>query len=166
MAEQDTTLLTLNVNGLRNKLKRQTLFKFIDTIQADIMLLQETHSNTTNEDTWKTEWSSNNLYFNHGETNSKGVLIAIKKDFMININNIIKDKSGRVIILESTIDNSKTLIINTYMPVQSHEKSQLETLQFINNTINTIPYDNILLGGDLNVHLDSILDKGNLLEKR
>ena len=113
MAEQDTTILTLNVNGLRNKIKRQTLFKFINTIQADIILLQETHSTINNENIWKTEWSSSKLYFNHGETNSKGVLIAIKKDFNIEIENIIKDDSGRVLILNSIIDNSRTLIINT-----------------------------------------------------
>ena len=36
-------IVTLNVNGITQKLKRQNIFSYLRTLRADIVFLQETH---------------------------------------------------------------------------------------------------------------------------
>ena len=52
------------------------------------------------------------------------------------------------------------------MPVQSKENLQIDTLNYILKVINNTDHDYLIIGGDMNIHLDSILDKGNLSEKK
>ena len=52
------------------------------------------------------------------------------------------------------------------MPVQSNEEEQVVTLDFIKNEIINNDHEYLIFGGDLNIHLDPILDKGNLMEKK
>ena len=46
--------LTFNVNGMRDGHKRLAIFSFLKSLQADFILLQETHADTANE--WSGEW--------------------------------------------------------------------------------------------------------------
>ena len=166
MTNNNLTVITLNVNGLGNKTKRCTIFKFLNTLQADIILLQETHSDKGKENLWKTEWNNKQLFFNHGETNSKGVLTAISKDDNIEIMNIRSDSKGRVLTLDIKLNNSIYKIINTYMSVQSKENQQIDTLIYIQEEIEKTEHDFLIIGGDINIHMDPILDAGNLMEKK
>ena len=52
------TIVSFNVNGLRNNLKRKTVFHFLKIKKFDFILLQETHSNQTDEKLWKCEWEA------------------------------------------------------------------------------------------------------------
>ena len=56
------TLITLNIQGLRNVRNRKTLFSWLNCAKPDIICLQETHS--TSEDEFKawvtTETTDNN----------------------------------------------------------------------------------------------------------
>ena len=72
-------LLSLNVRGLINPKKRRAIFKYARD-RADLILLQETHSDTSSEEQWKHEWGGN-IYFSHGNTDSRGVCLLIKKGF-------------------------------------------------------------------------------------
>ena len=50
------------------------------------------------------------------------------------------------------------------MPSNSHPKDQVQCLKFIQENMNELINDYIILGGDLNIHLDHKLDRGNLKE--
>ena len=39
----DLNIITLNVNGITQLLKRQKMFEYLRTLRADIVCLQETH---------------------------------------------------------------------------------------------------------------------------
>ena len=49
MASNDLTIITLNVQGLRNHTHRTTLFSWLNCVKADIICLQETHSSSCDE---------------------------------------------------------------------------------------------------------------------
>lgn len=44
---------TLNLNGARDKVKRDAFFKLMDLKKLDIILVQETHSTVDNESDWR-----------------------------------------------------------------------------------------------------------------
>ena len=50
------SLLSLNVRGLRNRVKRRSVFSFLKDQSCDIFLLQETFSEPKEELIWKSEW--------------------------------------------------------------------------------------------------------------
>ena len=49
-------LLSLNVRGLNNTIKRKHVFNWLKKQNADIFFLQEVHSTQKVEGEWKTEW--------------------------------------------------------------------------------------------------------------
>ena len=50
-------LISLNVNSIAEKPKRELIFDFIQNFKADIYLLQETHNdNEVHEKQWEREW--------------------------------------------------------------------------------------------------------------
>ena len=75
------SVLSLNVKGLRNSLKRQKIFHWLQQHNSlnSITFLQETHSDRKTEKSWK-NYCNGDLYFSHGTTNSCGVLTLVGKN--------------------------------------------------------------------------------------
>ena len=48
--------LTINVNGIRQRRTRWTIFNQIRKLNVDICFLQETHIMQTGVDSWRREW--------------------------------------------------------------------------------------------------------------
>jgi len=76
----DVTIACFNVNGLLDKCKRTAVFRFSESTNTNIILLQETHSSTLTQYTWQNEWTLGQSIF-HSPTNEKnnaGVAILLK----------------------------------------------------------------------------------------
>ena len=86
------------MRGLADVLKRRAVFDFYRK-RSDIVILQETHSTKQVESQWRMEWGGR-IFFSHGENNSRGVCICIKKDCSLTIDNVYSDTEGRLIILD------------------------------------------------------------------
>ena len=73
MANSDINLkvLTLNVQGMRNKKTRQTLFRSFKNSKFDIISLQDTHLIDTNIDTIRLEWNGT-FHLSQGSNVKKG----------------------------------------------------------------------------------------------
>lgn len=52
----DFRVSTLNINGARDMRKRASLFELIKLKIINVMLVQETHSDTLDETDWRREW--------------------------------------------------------------------------------------------------------------
>ena len=74
------SILSLNVRGLRNNLKRRAIFNFCRD-RANVICLQETHSTEKDELQWALEWGGP-IYFSHGNSDSKGVCILIDRNWI------------------------------------------------------------------------------------
>ena len=72
---KDIELLSLNTNGIREDKKRQSLFTWLKKshhAEDKIVFLQETHTNTENEISWKNDWGHKKIFFAHGDNRSRG----------------------------------------------------------------------------------------------
>ena len=72
------TIVSFNVNELKNNPKRKTISHFLKMKKFDFIFLQETHSNHTDEKLWKCKWVGDILH-SHGTNHSNGVAILVKK---------------------------------------------------------------------------------------
>ena len=153
----DLSCNTFNVRGIRNDLKRQTIFQHVRKLKGNFVLLQETHSKFEDEIKWKKEWDGN-IYFSHGTLHSAGVAILVKPNSDCVINKVESDINGRYIFLNITIDDTKFLVLNLYGPNKDKEQ-----ILFYNSIISKLMEDysnsNIVIGGDFNIYLNHILDK-------
>ncbi len=90
---------------------------------------------------------------------SSGVAILFPK----NINYQICDKksysNSRLLILKTKIDENRYVLCNVYALTQDHKRDQINFLIDVKNSLSTYENENILLGGDLNLHLNPKLDK-------
>lgn len=152
-------LVSLNVKGISNFLKRRTMFTWCRKRKADIMFLQETHSTEKTDTQWKNEWGVEIIRC-HGSSNSRGVAILIKNGLDCTIHQKILDPLGRYIILKADIKDKIYVIINVYAP-----NKDKDLIIFFNNLFVTLQKenldseDNIIIGGDFNCPLNVEVDK-------
>ena len=69
-------ILSLNVRGIRDQIKRRSIFSFLKDFKANIYFLQEICSDPEDEIIWINEWGGE-IFFSHGTNHSKGVCILI-----------------------------------------------------------------------------------------
>lgn len=125
-----------------------------------IFLLQETHSEKSDEDSYHYIWGTKDFILNHGETNSRGTAILFsnigyKQTFYFS------DNIGRLQILsiKMTENDKKLLIVNIYNP--NNENPQVELLKLLFEKLDEIPNmleHEIIIGGDWNCFIDRNLD--------
>ena len=97
-------IVSFNAQGLQLEKKRNKVFNWLKAKQANIYLLQETHSAPKDEATWQSKWGDK-VWFSHGNTNSKGVAIAIQGSFGFKKIDTHSDTEGRYLILDAEINN-------------------------------------------------------------
>ena len=67
-------ILSLNARGIRDQIKRRSIFSYLKDQKANIYFLQETYSERAEENIWRNEWGGE-LFFSHGTKHSKDVRI-------------------------------------------------------------------------------------------
>ena len=156
----EITFTSNNVKGIQNSVKRIKLFEYLKSYVTGngFIFLQEMHSCINDEIMWRDEFNGE-LFFSHGKTNSCGVAIGFYGSKTIEQINKISDKSGRILLVEATVDDTVFVLINIYNA--NTESEQLETLLdlvSIIDKVKDIQSKNIVLGGDFNVIFDISLE--------
>ena len=155
---ENTKIASLNVNGIRDKVKRLSIFGYLKSIDADLYFLQETHSTEKTNLKWQLEWENGNIIFNNGSSNANGVCILIKDTENLKIVKTYLNKNGRFIILDIGWDKEIVTVVNIYMPTKNKEQEQIETLLELQEYLTEFTCCHIILGGDLNLYLNKNLD--------
>jgi exonuclease III len=75
------SIASINVNGLRNNLKRNVIFEFLCRNKFSLIFLQETHSEENDEPVWSKEWQGK-MHFSHGNRQSRGLLFSLQKNLV------------------------------------------------------------------------------------
>ena len=160
-------LVSVNVRGINNFLKRRMIFRWCRKQKTDFIFLQETHSKSDTETQWKNEWGGE-IILSHGSPNSCGVAILLKKGVDCVFHSKILDPQGRYIILKAEIKDKMYMLINIYAPNKDTCIIKfLNTLLSILRKENLDEEENIILGGDFNCPLNPFLDKkGGILSPR
>lgn len=102
-----------NVRGMRDFIKRRKVFTYFKKKNCNILCLQETFSDPTDEKYWRSEWGSK-ILFSHGERNSKGVAILFSHEIDVEILDVSKDCQGRFLICTIKKGSRIFVISNVY----------------------------------------------------
>ena len=153
--EDKIEIMSINVRGLGQEVKRRKLFTWLHKQRMSIILLQETHSIAEVEKEWKTEWGGEIIY-SHGARNARGTAILIKSDLKnVEIHEVKRDQNGRCALVDLNIGKMRLTIGNIYGPNVDDDGFYKEALDLIDS----LPNDNRILGGDFNLVLNLGKDK-------
>ena len=115
LPNNELTFITNNVKGIQSLKRRLKLIKYFKSRigSCGLLFLQETYSNSKLEQKWKEDFHGK-VFFSHGKTNSCSVLIAYIGTKNFTIKKQQTDHSGRILIFDVTINDSKCILINVY----------------------------------------------------
>ena len=147
--------MSINVNGIAEKRKRQLTSDYLRKYHADIYLLQETHNvSDHDEQTWTQEWGGSCIW-SRGSNRSCGVGILLKPGLDGTIASKRHDNDGRVVSMKCIYKDQELNIINVYAPtIPQEHKDFMETIWNF-KTGDT----NLILAGDFNCVEDPTYDK-------
>ena len=151
----EITFISNNVKGIQNSIKRIKLFEYLKSYWKWVYF---SSGNVLFEIMWRDEFNGE-LFFCHGKTNSYGVAIGFYGSKTIEQINKISDKSGRILLVEETVDDIVFVLINIYKDnTESEQLESLLDLVSIIDKVKDIQSKNIVLGGDFNVIFDISLE--------
>ena len=147
-------IATFNANGLRQTYKRKAVFHYLKQKKYDVILLQETHSTSADENLWKCEWGGN-ILFSHGNSRSNGVAILFHHKFKFELCSEHSDSHGRFLLTEIKVKENSFLLANVYAPT----KDEPVFFDGLFSTLSDFSSLDYILAGDWNVVLDNQIDK-------
>ena len=142
------------MRGVTNEEKRRAIFDK-HRFNADILVLQETHSEPQCEKVWEAEWGGKAI-FSHGTTASKGVAVFMSKTLYKGVTEIYKDTEGRTLIFNLEDNNQVMTIAVIYAP----NTDSPDFYQSLRKVLKDRKEHKIIIG-DFNLTLDVDLDRLN-----
>ena len=159
MANFNINFIFNNIKGLQLNKKRAKKFEYFKRKigSSDILFLQETHSSKETKVKWSDEFQGQ-MFFSHGKTNSCGVLTAFYGLQNLSVNKTVSDNSGRILILDTKIDDYMFLFINFYNA--NTEKEQIQTITTLTNLLKEFDLTDryLIFAGDFNFFHDKKLE--------
>lgn len=147
------SIFSVNVNGLRNHVKRKSLFKKFKEYAYDIICLQETFITDDVASTWKQQWGGEMIY-STGTGRSKGQIILFKKN--LDIEYEILKITDRIILLQVKCNDNFMYICNAYAPNSDADIG--EFLNSLSSLLYDVNPDKLVLCGDFNSVVDNNID--------
>lgn len=151
-------ILSLNARGLNRTTKRRQLFRWLHQQKSDVVFLQETYSSPQTIKIWENEWGGK-IVESNGSSHSRGVMILFKPKMNVSVDKVIRDKNGRYILCEVSLDEAKFVFVNIYAP-----NDQAQQIQFFRDlsysVLNNSANETLVLGGDFNCPLDEFDKRG------
>lgn len=154
MRGQEYKLVTLNVNGIHSPIKRSKIIAKMKQEKIQIINWQETHLSPQEHEKLKRFGFQNTFYSSHKSGRKRGVAILIPNSVNFELISEIKDKEGRYILVRGKLDNKEITLFNVYAPPGSTKTF----FKKIFNLIVTESHGTLIVGGDLNVHIEPRLD--------
>ena len=146
-------VLSLNVNGLRNNVKRKTLFRNFKEQHLDVICLQESYITKNVACEWEKEWGGK-LVFVEGTARSKGQLILLRKSLPYEVQ--VVHTHERLLVVKLKLGVKDVCICNAYGPNSVNEIRDF--LSETATTVGTLECDNVIVCGDFNTVLHNDLD--------
>ena len=151
MASFNINFISNNIKGLQLNKKRAKVFEYLKRKigPSGVLFLQETHSSKRRSDEFQGE-----IFFSHGKTNSCRVLTAFYGLQNLSVNKTVSDNSGRILILDTKIDDYMFLFINFYNA--NTEKEQTKTITTLTNLLKEFDLTDryLIFAGDFNFFHD------------
>ena len=109
------SIVTLNMNGLNDPIKRRRVSDWIKKQDPSIFSLQET--NFRHKDTYSLKTKGcRTIYHSNGPQRKAGIAILISDKLMFIPKTVVKDEEGHYILLKGFIQQEDLTIMNIYAP--------------------------------------------------
>lgn len=150
----NTKLISLNVRGLHVAGKRHSLYRELRRMQGDIIFLQETHiTHTTHTKLFDHHYP--NWYYSLSDVSkAKGVAIGFRRGTAFSVEDLLADPLGRFLFIRGSLGDFSCTLVNLYVPNQG----QADFMSTILTKLQDFARGCIILGGDLNVPLEPLID--------
>ena len=146
-------IASINIHGLRNRIKRKTFFAHIRKLSYDIICIQESYITDADTDLWEREWGGS-LFYTAVTHHSMGQIILIKKNFPFQVEPLFK--SDRILTIKISFNDHDLHVTNVYAPTASGEKRNF--LNELRNYIHSLENSDQLVCGDFNCVRDNKKD--------
>lgn len=147
-------IMSWNINGSQNPIKRKKWLSYLKSHHADIALIQETHMEGQEAEKLKRDWVGQ-VFHSSYSSKKNGVAILVHKKLNFVMLNQKKDEEGRMICVHAIIEGVKINICNLYAP----NKDDSNFFHMVNKNIGELDEAQILVGGDFNQIQDAYLDR-------
>ena len=142
------------MRGIANEEKRRAIFDK-HRFHADMLILQETHSDKSCESVWKNEWGGE-AFFSHGTTAARGVAIFTSKSIASKISKVEIKEDGRLIIVDLKENGVNLTIVSLYAPNEDIPEFFTKIIEKLRNR-----QEHKIIIGDFNLALDVDMDRLN-----
>jgi exonuclease III len=161
MHRQEYKVVTLNVNGLHNPIKRSQIIAKMKREKQQIIYWQETHLSSSEHEKLKKLGFQNTYYSFHKSGRRRGVAILIPNTVNFEFISQVKDNEGRFVLVKGKLDNEAVTLFNVYAPPGSNKSFFKKIFELmVKETQGTL-----ILGGDFNIQLQPKLDTSNQRQK-
>lgn len=148
------TVLSWNVNGLGDKIKRGLVLQYIKRRGPAIVLLQEAHltgSVTKALDRWGYTMATHSEF----TSGSRGVGILINKRFPLILIDTKTDDQGRFAGITCQWEGRPYNLVTVYVPPALHQTA----LPALSAFLLSLPAGDTIIGGDFNTVMNVSLDR-------
>lgn len=150
MFNRPIKLVSLNINGILNPVKRSKMLSQLKRDKVQIAYIQEPHL-SDNEHAKLNKMGYTKVYFSsHDSGRHRGVLILLCSAVNFKIISEHKDKEGRYIMVIGKIDETLVSLFNVYIPPGSDWSFYKHVLE----TMTTKSQGVLICGGDFNIRLN------------
>uniref|UniRef100_A0A8C7WNB4 exodeoxyribonuclease III n=1 Tax=Oryzias sinensis TaxID=183150 RepID=A0A8C7WNB4_9TELE len=139
------TILSLNVRGLNNNIKRVKCQQLMHRQKADVVLIQESH--LRQGDVSKIQDKQYKMISSSSSSSkSKGVIIVFKRNLPTKIEKTYSDNLGRLTYVCTTIYDTKIAFVAIYAPTIFEKNFYPSVMQ----ELLTLSEYKMIIGGDMN----------------
>ena len=160
---QNFVAVSWNVNGLRTRSKLLRVRAALKTLSPspDLVAFQETHGDEYWKGRYQRAFSEYHVFVSHGNSNSRGVALLVKKSVMFNLKQTLIDPQGRYILLKGQLNSTFFTFGSIYAPSDSAQKRHL----FFSKLLELNVGPNHLLLGDFNAVASYRLDRNRVQDQ-
>lgn len=159
--KQHYKVITLNVNGLHNPIKRSKAIAKMKRGKYDIIFWQETHCSDAEHEKIRKMGFKNLYYSSYSKGNSRGVAILLPSRLNFQFSSQVSDKEGRYILVKGYIDHKEVTLLNVYRPPGKDNSLIKRIFDLIATEISGV----FICGGDWNICLNTSIDSSSKIKK-
>ena len=146
-------IISHNVNGINNPIKRKKLLQLFKKEAGDIIFLQETHLVKSEHEKLK-KLTKAQVYYSSYKSSKRGVAIIIMPQISFTLERMLTDKEGRYILIVGKIDEVMVSFMNVYNPPEEGPDLIKTVIEILVSESQGIT----ITAGDLNLIMDPSMD--------
>lgn len=146
-------VISLNVNGINNVIKRKKILLEMEKEKADIIYLQETHLDKLEHEKLK-KITKSQVYYSTLNSKQRGVVTLIKPHLNFELETCQTDKEGRYVLTVGKIEGVEISFFNVYNPPDTDAEFMAHLIELLATKTKGV----VIMAGDLNLVMNSKLD--------